>query len=144
MHGSPSSAHLRIRTVASLEFVYLNYHYYRFLRLFNRGILRPLPSSLEIRSVYQFYPWKLSGEMSDLVIFLEFRGLIFFFFLKRRKKNGTDRGGSVVSRRKTGCFAQPDTRNTINPALHVGVPAFRGTRNTRIPPLLNYDDELSP
>lgn len=132
MHGSPSSAHLRIRTVASLQFVYLNYHYYRFLR-----------PCLSVRfvSVYQFCPWKLSGETLDLII---------FSFSFKRKKNGTNEWISQwikdrsLSRRKTGCFAQPDTRNTINPALHVGVPAFRGTRNTRIPPLLNYDDELSP
>lgn len=131
MHGSPSSAHLRIRTVASLQFVYLNYHYYRFLRLF----------TLPLRSIRLRLPilWKLSGETLDLI-----------FFSFKRKKNGTNEWISQwikdrsLSRRKTGCFAQPDTRNTINPALHVGVPAFRGTRNTRIPPLLNYDDELSP
>lgn len=33
---------------------------------------------------------------------------------------------------KTGSPQQADTKNTINPALHVGVPAFRGTRNTKI------------
>lgn len=43
---------------------------------------------------------------------------------------------------ENGMLRQPDTKNTINPALHVGVPAFRGTRNTRIAPLLNYDDEF--
>lgn len=73
MHGSPSSAHLRIRTVASLQFVYLNYHYYRFLRLF----------TLPLRSIRLRLPILPVEIIRGNVGFDYF----FFFFQEKEKWN---------------------------------------------------------
>lgn len=81
MHGSPSSAHLRIRTVASLQFVYLNYHYYRFLRL--PAILHP-PSVRDSSPFANFTRANYPGKCWISLFLLYFEDRFFFNGMNER------------------------------------------------------------
>lgn len=103
--------------------MYLNYHY-PFLA---RRDLHPPRGSSATRVSDQFYRGNnYRGIFGCFFIFISRIDFSFFFFFllireRKRDERTDDRVDGSSGWRKTGCFAQPDTKNTINPALHVGV-----------------------